>query len=338
MFIHERKLFEPVGGKETPEKVAFNRRRFLQRAAVASLGATAAGLAGYVGWRYFQGSDSAVIAAGQPDLPPDSPLRRYFPIQRDTRFTYERAETTEAAAARHTNFYEFTKLKNSWRYIQLFRTHPWTVTVDGLCRNKLIFDMDELMARFAKSLCERQYRQRCVERWAIAVPWAGFPLRELILAADPLPQATHVRFVAFHRYSGSKHRPDEAPATANTGFPWPYTEGLTLHEAANELTLLATGMYGHPLLKQHGAPVRLVVPWKYGYKSIKSIERIELVDKQPLPFWTELRPKAYPFESNVNPADTNPWPQKSETMLGSGEEFATQLYNGYGEYVAKLYG
>ena len=148
----------------------------------------------------------------------------------------------------------------------------------------------EFHRRFQAELVERQYRHRCVERWAMAVPWTGVPLAAVLKAADPLAQATHVRFVSFHR-------PQEAPQQAGRpSYPWPYTEGLTIAEAMNELTLLAVGVYGQPLLKQHGAPIRLVVPWKYGYKSIKSVERIELVGREPATFWNTLNPG--PIRSN----------------------------------------
>jgi sulfoxide reductase catalytic subunit YedY len=178
---------------------------------------------------------------------------------------------------------------------------------------------------------ERQYRHRCVERWAMAIPWTGVPLAALIKAADPLAQATHVRLMSFKR-------PEEAPHQGvSSEFPWPYTEGLTIAEAACELTLLAVGVYGRPLLKQHGAPLRLVVPWKYGYKSIKSVQRIEFVGKEPATFWSTLNPAAYPFESNVDPQVARPWDQSFETMLGTGERRGTEKFNGYGEWVAGLY-
>ena len=165
----------------------------------------------------------------------------------------------------------------------------------------------------------------------MALPWTGVPLAAVLKAADPLSQATHVRFVSFER-------PSEAPnQAAKNEYPWPYTEGLTIDEAKNDLTLLAVGVYGQPLLKQHGAPIRLVVPWKYGYKSAKSIVSIELVGGEPATFWNTLNPAAYPFESNVDPDVPRPWDQSFERMLGSGEHRPTQKYNGYEKYVAALY-
>jgi sulfoxide reductase catalytic subunit YedY len=324
------KQFAPRDGTETPQSVYLNRRRFVRAAGItAGISAVAGG--GYLAWGRFQGSDADVLAGGQREGLSRAELTDIYPAPRDERFSYGRAETVEASAARYTNFYEFSSFKWSWRLVEPFQTDPWTVTVDGLCRNPVKLDLDDLMLRHKRHITERQYRHRCVETWAMAIPWTGFPLAELIKAADPLPTATHVRFVSFDR-------PDEAPGMASKAeYPWPYTEGLTLAEATNDLTLLATGMYGHPLLKQHGAPIRLVVPWKYGYKSIKSIERIELVDRRPASFWTTLRPEMYPFQSNVEPDVPRPWPQYRERMLGTNEEFETQLYNGYAEQVAGLY-
>jgi sulfoxide reductase catalytic subunit YedY len=322
--------FQPCGRTETPQSVYLSRRRFV-RAAGITLGIGAAGGLGYSLWRHWRGSDEQVLAGGRPEGFSDPQASGLYPAPRDQKFTYGREETAEAAAARYTNFYEFSSFKYSWRLVGTFKTAPWTVTVDGLCRKPVKFDVDDLVRRYRSHLIERQYRHRCVETWAMAIPWTGFPLAALIKEADPLPSATHVRFVSFNR-------PHEAPGiAAGAEFPWPYTEGLTLAEATNPLTLLATGMYGHPLLKQHGAPIRLVVPWKYGFKSIKSIERIEFVDREPATFWTTVNPEAYPFESNVEPEVPRPWPQHKERMLGTGEEFATQLYNGYAEHVAHLY-
>lgn len=326
----ESRQFAPQDGTETPESVYLNRRRFVRAAGISvGLGVLAGG--GYLAWRRFQGTDAEVLAGGTPEGQSRLELAGMYPAPRDARFSYGRVETVEATAARYTNFYEFSSFKWSWRLVEPFKTNPWTITIDGLCRNPAKLDIDQLLLRHKRHLAERQYRHRCVETWAMAIPWTGFPLAELIKAADPLPNATHVRFVSFDR-------PDEAPGMVDKEkFPWPYTEGLTLAEATNDLTLLATGMYGHPLLKQHGAPIRLVVPWKYGFKSIKSIERIEFVDHQPTTFWSTVVPKAYPFQSNVEPDVPRPWVQDRERMLGSSEEFATQLYNGYAEQVAHLY-
>lgn len=340
MFVHRRDPLAPVGGQETPREVVFNRRRWLR---VAGLTLGVGGMAsGYGVWKYLHPADDLVLEAGRVRRPAggeaamaqasggdDSTQPAW---RRDPRFSYGRAETPRGDAARHTNFYEFSRFKSSWRLVDSFHPLPWTLVVDGLCRRPLRIDFDELERRFAPHLVERQYRHRCVERWAMAIPWLGFPLAELIKQTEPLAEATHVRFVSFLR-------PDEAPHQAQSSgeYPWPYAEGLTLAEATNELPLLATGMFGEPLLKQHGAPLRLVVPWKYGYKSIKSIERIEFVKAEPATFWSTMRPEAYPFESNVDPDLPVPWDQSTEWMLGTRERFPTRPYNGYGDWVANLY-
>jgi sulfoxide reductase catalytic subunit YedY len=216
-----------------------------------------------------------------------------------------------------------------WRHTGDFRPAPWTVEVAGLVARPRTFDLDGLLRTFP--LEERIYRHRCVEAWAMVVPWTGFPLAELVRHVQPLPAATHVRFVGFDR-------PEEAGHMASRSLPWPYTEGLRLAEATNALAFVAVGMYGHPLLKQHGAPVRLVLPWKYGFKSAKSVVRIEFTDRQPATFWNTLAPHEYDFLANVDPEVPHPrWSQASERMLGTGERRPTLRYNGYGEWVAGLY-
>jgi len=330
MFIHRPNPLAPRGGAETPQRVFLNRRRWLQLAGMGAVG-VGAGLA-YRQWQaYSSGADDEVLTAGRWSPDAERKYAGFYPAAKDERFEYGRDETPAIAAARHTNFYEFSRFKWCWKFVGPFRPDPWTITIDGLCRQPLKLDLAQFHRQFRGDLVERQYRHRCVERWSMAVPWTGVPLAAVLKAADPLAQATHIRFVSFHR-------PDEAPQqAAGNEFPWPYTEGLTIAEATSELTLLAVGVYGSPLLKQHGAPIRLVVPWKYGYKSIKSVERIELIGRQPATFWNTLNPQAYPFESNVDPAVPRPWDQSYETTLGSGERVATQRYNGYEQWVAGLY-
>ena len=328
MFIHQSNPLAPRGGTETLERVFLSRRRWLQLAGVGAAGVAAAG--GYAWWNSAAGGDDEEVLAAGRWPPAEQKYAAHYPAPRDGRFEYERTETLPASAARYTNFYEFSRFKWSWKYVDRFEPDPWTITVDGLCRTPLALDLEAFHRQFKSHLAERQYRHRCVERWAMAVPWTGVPLAAVLQAADPLAQATHVRFVSFHS-------PDQAPNQASGEFPWPYTEGLTIAEAMNDLSLLAVGAYGRPLLKQHGAPLRLVVPWKYGYKSIKSVERIELVGREPATFWSTLNPSAYPFESNVDPAVPRPWDQSSETMLGTGERLATRKFNGYERWVADLY-
>jgi sulfoxide reductase catalytic subunit YedY len=277
-------------------------------------------------WWNYSGSDESVLAKGQAG---DAGAGLY-PAARNLAFgQLDRPLTAEVSAARYCNFYEFSTGKQVWRHVDRFEPLPWTLEVTGLAAKPRKYDLDDLLHAFP--LEERHYRHRCVEAWAMAVPWTGFPLAALLRQAEPLPAARFVRFVSFHR-------PAEANRQNGRSEPWPYTEGLTLQEATNELTFLATGMYGHPLLKQHGAPLRLVVPWKYGFKSAKSLVRIELTAEQPATFWNILSPDEYGFEANVNPNVPHPrWSQAYERMLGTGEIRPTQLYNGYGRWVAKLY-
>lgn len=307
----------------TPECDVLARRRLLKRAGLAGLA-----LAGGAGlwWYLREGSDEDVRAGGNVATPAGG----LYPAERNKQFSkLDRSLTDETAAARYCNFYEFSSGKQVWRYVDPFQVTPWKLEVAGLVARPRTFDLDDLMREF--SLEERLYRHRCVEAWAMAVPWTGFPLADLLRKAEPLPGARFVRFV-------SLHRPGEMSRQQSRGFPWPYNEGLTLAEATNELTFIATGMYGHPLWKQHGAPIRLVVPWKYGFKSAKSLVRIELAAQQPATFWNTLAPHEYDFEANVNPTIPHPrWSQASERMLGSGERRPTQLYNGYGEWVGHLY-
>jgi sulfoxide reductase catalytic subunit YedY len=306
----------------TPEAAALSRRRWLKR-----VGYGAAVLAASAGaWWWYRGTDSEVLERGAYA----GPAADLYPARRHPNFDHaDRELSSEAAVARFCNFYEFSTTKQVWRYVPPFHPLPWTMELTGLVAKPKTYDIDDLLRAFP--LEERIYRHRCVETWAMVVPWTGFPLAALLRVAEPLPSARFVRFVGFDRSS-------EAGRQTKRAEPWPYTEGLTLAEATNELTFLATGMYGHPLLKQHGAPIRLVVPWKYGYKSAKSIVRIELTDKQPATFWNTLVPWEYDFQANVNPHVPHPrWSQAHERMLGTGEVRPTQLYNGYGEWVAGMY-
>ncbi len=307
----------------TPPSSFLARRRLLKTLGLAGL--TAVGGAG-LWWWFRDGPDEEVLASGQVEAPPGG----LYPARRSDRFAeLDRPLSDEADAARYCNFYEFSSGKSVWRHVQSFRPTPWELEVTGLVARPRTFGLDDLLKTFP--LEERLYRHRCVETWAMAVPWTGFPLAALMNKVEPLPGAKYLRFVSFHR-------PEEASRQRDRSYPWPYTEGLTLAEAGNELAFLATGMYGHPLLKQHGAPVRLVVPWKYGFKSAKSLARIEFTDERPATFWNTLQPREYDFWANVNPAVPHPrWSQATEWMLGTREERPTQLYNGYGEWVAHLY-
>jgi sulfoxide reductase catalytic subunit YedY len=306
----------------TPEKF-LSRRRFLT---FGLIGAGLAAAAGGTYWMLRPGSDAEVTDPELLEAPcPDLYLATLNPSFADA----GRPLTLETAAARYTNFYEFSSTKAVWRYISAFKPIPWTVEVTGMVAKPKTWDIDALIRAFP--LEERIYRHRCVETWAMVVPWTGFALAELIKKAEPLSGAKYVRFVSLTDTT-------QAPRLTNSSMPWPYNEGLTLAEATNPLTFMATGMYGHALLKQHGAPIRLVVPWKYGFKSIKSISKIELTDQPPATFWNTLQPNEYDFEANVNPSVPHPrWSQATEWMLDTKDRRPTLLYNGYGEWVAKLY-
>jgi sulfoxide reductase catalytic subunit YedY len=315
-----RRLWDVRPREVMPEEIFHNRRRFLQTIGWVSLGLGACGFAAC-----GPAPDAALIGAQQ-----NPPAPELYPAPRNPAFVLDRPLTDESYAASYNNFYEFSVFKGGvYKKTVRWRTSPWQVEIGGLVERPRIFDSAELMR--AMPLEERCYRFRCVEAWAMAVPWTGFPMRELIKLVQPLSTAKYIRFVSFLK-------PDEAPNQSPNRGPWPYTEGLTMSEAMNELTVLATGIYGHPLPKQHGAPLRLVVPWKYGFKSIKSIVRIDFTAEQPRTFWNSNRPGEYDFMANVDPAVPHPrWSQASEKMIDSGERRPTQLYNGYGEWVAGLY-
>ena len=249
---------------------------------------------------------------------------------RNPRFTLDRPLTGQVEAASYTNFYEFTHSKEVWRSVDRFLTRPWEIRISGLVKKPLTISLDELLKLIPQE--ERHYRFRCVETWAMAVPWIGFPLADLIKRAEPLSSATHVAFLSFLKRN-------QAPEQNKGGIElWPYHEGITMQEAMHDLSFMATGLYGKELPKQHGAPVRLVLPWKYGFKSIKSIVEIRVTDRQPPTFWNTMAPQEYGFWANINPAMAHPrWSQSSEVLLGSNERRSTLLYNGYAGQVAHMY-
>lgn len=318
MFIKARKPWEIAEREVTPEHLFLNRRRFFETLGVA-------GIAGLAAWSGLGGAVDALAA------PHAASANRIYPVRRNPKFVLDERLTNEAVAARYNNFYEFSEDKEAVsRLVGSFQTQPWQIEVTGLVAKPRKFDVDELIR--GMPLEERIYRFRCVEAWAMVVPWTGFAFRELVKLVEPKPTARFVRFVSFLR-------PDQAPGQKRaTWYPWPYFEGLTIEEAMNELTLLVTGIYGHELPKQHGAPLRIIVPWKYGYKSIKSIIRIEFTAKRPPTFWNTVVPQEYDFWSNVNPNKPHPrWSQATERLVDTGERQPTLLYNGYASYVAQLY-
>ena len=252
-------------------------------------------------------------------------------LTRNPEFTLDRPLTAEWAATSYNNYYEFSTNKQQIRELaKAFKPRPWTLEITGRCKKPKTWTIEEIEKQMP--IEERLYRHRCVEAWAMAVPWLGFPLSELLKRAEPDSNAKFVRFI-------SVNRPDEMPGIRYSGnYPWPYYEALRLNEAMNPLAFLVTGIYGKPLPNQNGAPIRLVTPWKYGFKSAKAIVRIEFVDKQPDTFWNTAVPKEYGFYANVNPKMPHPrWSQAVEQLIPNMERVATQPYNGYGRWVAHMY-
>ena len=231
----------------------------------------------------------------------------------------------------YNNYYEFSTNKESVNPLsEEFTTSPWTVEVYGMVNNPKTYGIEDLLSQFTQE--ERIYRLRCVEAWSMVIPWTGFPLANLLKEVEPTSDAKYVRFETVYR-------PEEMPGQENSFFyPWPYQEGLRLDEAMNDLAILATGLYGQPLPNPNGAPIRLVVPWKYGFKGAKSIVRIRLTDKQPMNSWQLSAPDEYGFYANVNPAKDHPrWSQARERRIGEFFKRPTLLFNGYADQVASLY-
>jgi sulfoxide reductase catalytic subunit YedY len=290
------------------------RREFLRRLGLGGAGVLAATMAGE-SW-----------AADGIGAAPSS----LYPAKRNPDFNPKLELAKSEDVYSYNNFYEFSTTKTRVQKLTgKFTVDPWSIRVGGLCENEMSLSAAELAGLFP--LEERVYRFRCVEAWSMVVPWTGFPLAKLIEKAKPKPEAKFVKFTTVNR-------PDQMPGINTLSeYPWPYTEGLRMDEARHPLTLIATGLYGEPLKKQNGAPLRLVVPWKYGYKSIKSLVKIEFVAQQPATLWETLNPVEYPFESNVDPGKPHPrWSQATERVLGGGTA-PTLKYNGYGDLVAKLY-
>ncbi len=295
------------------------------------LGAMAAGgllLAGCRDERDMAGEATSGDAAALPPAKPD-PSAGLYPVPANPAYQLPQPWTPHELAAGYNNFIEFGSHKKIQLAAQALPTRPWTVVVDGLVETPLTMDIDALLARMP--LEERVYRHRCVETWAMIVPWSGFALHHLLDLAGPLGDARYVALETFE---------DSSVAHGQRAFwyPWPYTEGLRLDEAMNDLAFMVTGLYGKPVPNQNGAPLRLALPWKYGFKSIKSVTRITLVDSQPATMWNTIAGDEYGFWANVNPKVPHPrWSQAEERLLGTKEDVPTQLFNGYAEQVASLY-
>ena len=312
MNVIHRRGWELPEHQATPEPVFLNRRTVLA-------GAGAVATAALV--------PSWAAAQRIADLP--DPSAALYPVKRNDKYALDRPITDEAINTTYNNFYEFGSAKTIARAARALRIRPWTIKLDGLVERPIEIGIDDLLRRMP--LEERLYRHRCVEAWAMAVPWSGFAFRSLMELARPLSSASYVRMEAFLD-------PSVASGQRQTWYPWPYTEGLTLAEAGNELAFLVTGAYGKPLPKSMGAPLRLAVPWKYGFKSIKSITRFTFTAERPKGFWELLQGSEYGFWANVNPEVPHPrWSQASEELIGTGERRPTLMFNGYGEFVADLY-
>ena len=245
------------------------------------------------------------------------------------RYVPGRDVTPEADATTYNNFYEFGTDKSIYRAAQRLPVNPWQIEFAGLVDKPRTMDLDDILKKVA--LEERIYRHRCVETWAMTVPWTGFTLKALVALAVPTSAAKYVKFETLAN-------PKVMPGLRTSYFSWPYTEGLTMEEANNDLAFVVTGMYGKPLPKQDGAPIRIAIPWKYGFKSAKSIVKVTFTDEQPNTFWNAIQPQEYGFWANVNPAVPHPrWSQATETLLGTSQRVPTQIWNGYGEFVASMY-
>lgn len=305
MLIKKRHDWEMNEREATPEHVYSNRRELLKSAG-------------------FLGAAGLLRAATEGKSP--------YPAKHNDEFTLDRPITPEFASEGFNNYYEFNQEdKQAVKdMVGPFKISPWTVEVGGLVNKPKTYDLDEIVRTMP--LEERLYRHRCVEAWSMAVPWTGFPFSLLVKQVDPKPDAKFVRFV-------SVHRPKEMPGQIKYNwYPWPYFEALRMDEAMNPLSFMVTGLYGKPLPKQNGAPIRMVNPWKYGYKSPKAIVKIEFIAKQPDIFWHKTAPDEYGFYSNVNPKRSHPrWSQANEKLLPNMERRPTLMYNGYEKYVASMY-
>lgn len=294
----------------TPESLYLSRR-----ALFGGIGALGAGL---------------VLSACGLNVPSNRPGQAVAPDDTTPRDELGDPANSFKQITNYNNFYEFTTDKEAVaRRAAGFVTHSWTVEVTGMVHKPRIFAIEDILSMFDQE--ERIYRLRCVEGWSMVIPWQGFPLHKLLTIVEPTAQAQFVRFETLYD-------PDQMPGQRDRFFPWPYVEGLRLDEAMHDLTILSTGLYGRTLLPQNGAPLRLVVPWKYGFKSIKSIVKIELTDTMPVSLWMAVAPHEYGFYANVNPDVPHPrWSQATERRIGEPGRRKTLLFNGYAEQVAALY-
>jgi sulfoxide reductase catalytic subunit YedY len=305
----------------TPKKLYLKRREFIAGSAALAAGALASGPAG----ASLFARDAAARSSRAAVAPPEK-----LAISKRVNFADDEKTTPYEDASGYTNFYEFSTAKRDpERLARDLRTRPWTVAVEGLVKQPLKFEVDELIHMFP--LEERITRWRCVEAWSMVIPWDGFPLADFVKKCEPAAEAKFVEFTTLYD-------PKQMPMQGDGVLHWPYVEGLRLDEAMHPLVLLAVGMYGEALPPQNGAPIRLVVPWKYGFKSAKSIVKVRFVDKMPKTAWLRERPEEYGFYANVNPYVSHPrWSQANERRIGESGKRPTLIFNGYKDQVESLY-
>lgn len=317
MLIRRTRGWEIPESRVTPEAVMLGRRAMLGASALAAAGLATPAQA-QLGGLFGSSMPSAKARALQP-----------LQATRNPKYEGGRAITAEMQATTYNNYYEFGLSKSVYGAAQALVVEPWTIEIAGMVSKPRKIGFDDLMKQMP--IEERVYRHRCVETWAMTVPWTGFPLSKLVALAEP---SSGAKFITFTTLADKK----TMPGLGQRFYPWPYLEGLTLEEATNELAFMVVGMYGKTLPSQNGAPLRVSLPWKYGFKSAKSIVKIEFTDKRPVSFWESLQDEEYGFWANVNPAVPHPrWSQATETLLGSDERVPTQIWNGYGEFVAAMY-
>jgi sulfoxide reductase catalytic subunit YedY len=299
----------------TDKKLYLNRREFLRATTGTAVVAAATGVLG---------AEAFLEAA-----PPAPHGRKLENVKKSPPSADEKVNSWDQITT-YNNYYEFGIDKDSpAMQARNFKTEPWTVAVEGECAKKAVWNLEDILK--GQALEERVYRHRCVEAWSMVIPWDGFPLADFIKKCEPTSKAKFVEFTTLYD-------PKQMPGLRSPVLRWPYVEGLRLDEAMHPLTMLAVGLYGEVVPNQNGAPLRLVVPWKYGFKHIKSIVKIKFTEKQPLNTWQESAPQEYGFYSNVNPSVDHPrWSQASERRIGEFLRRKTLMFNGYGDQVASMY-
>ncbi|MCL4867852.1 MAG: protein-methionine-sulfoxide reductase catalytic subunit MsrP [Anaerolineae bacterium] len=319
MLIKKKKSWHIPASEITPEHLFLSRRQFMQGAAALSLSALLAACGG------SKAAETAPVGrapATNADMTPG--------VVAETMDELGDKLTSYNDIITYNNYYEFSTDKQAVsRLAAGYLTSPWQVEVGGLVNKPGVYDVDDLKSLFDQE--ERIYRLRCVEAWSMVIPWIGFPMSQLLELVEPKAEAKYLRFETVYD-------PDNMPGQKSRWYTWPYVEGLRLDEAMNDLAIFATGLYGKDLLPQNGSPIRVVVPWKYGFKSIKSIVKIELVAQQPTSLWMAAAPNEYGFYANVNPEVNHPrWSQATERRIGELSRRPTLKFNGYEEQVAHLY-